>query len=383
MKHAVLVSILFALASPFARADNVTLREGKPKDVGMSESVLRAGVDLYEEAVDRDDLKGAVLLVARNGRVVLYEAVGMRWPEKRRKMEKDTLFRMASNTKPVVATAILMLVEEEKLALDDFVRKHIEAWDNYRSGTVRIRHLLTHTSGLRIPTLFLEPVLQSSELCPDGPCLVAEAARFGEVGPEVLPGTSYAYSNPGFNTLGALIEVASGEPLEVFLRERIYEPLGMKDSYNYEAHAPAERMGRVYRKVEGEWKGEWSPGDGPDWPFPRASGGMISTAWDYAEFCQMYLNGGVYGDTRLLSEESVRRATSLQSVSDYTGEPLEASYGFGWSIDADGVFSHGGSDGTEAWVDPARGLVVLVFTQSPGGNLLHEQFRKLVEASIY
>lgn len=381
MKQVVLLSIV--LASRIALADNATIHTAEPKDAGMSESVLRAGVGLYQEAVARDDLKGAVLLVARNGKVVLHEAVGMRHQEERRPMEKDTLFRMASNTKPVIATAILMLVEEEKLGLDDFVRKHIASWDNYRSGTVRIRHLLTHTSGLRIPTLFLDPLLGRSEVCPDGPCLVAEAARFGEVGPEEVPGTSYSYSNPGFNTLGALIEIASGEPLETFLRERIYEPLGMKDSYNYEGSAPAARMGRVYRKEEGKWNIGWTPGDGPDWPFPRASGGMISTAWDYAKFCQMYLNGGVYGEARLLSEESVRRATSPQSVSDYTGELLEASYGFGWSVGADGVFSHGGSDGTEAWVDPSRGLVVLVFTQSPGGNLLHEQFRKLVEASIY
>ena len=370
--------VLILLAAPrfvFGLTDGVTLSEGAPSSVGMSEAVLRAGVALFEEAVERDDLKGAVLLVARRGTVVLFEPVGTRNEQAGLPMEKDTHFRMASNTKPVVATAILMLEEDGKLAVEDLVRQHIPSWDNYRAGFITIRHLLTHTSGLRIPTLFLDPILNKSEICPDGPCLVAEASRFGEVGAEVPPGTTYSYNNPGYNTLGALIELASGKRLDVFLKERLYDPLGMNDSYNHESVAPAEKMGRVYRREDGVWKVSWSPGDGPDVPFPRASGGMISTAWDYAKFCQMVLNGGTYGGERLLTRESVARATSVQ-----TG--LEERYGFGWSVSPEGVYSHGGSDGTFAWVDPTREVVGLIFTQSPGGRLMHESFRKLVEAAI-
>ena len=115
------------------------------------------------------------------------------------------------------------------------------------------------------------------------------------MGAEVLPGTSYSYSNPGYNTLGALVEIASGQSLESYLDERIYTPLGMHDSYNHELPGKLDRMGAVYyRRQAGEWVPGWEPGDEPQVPFVRASGGMISTAWDYAIFCQMFLNGGIY-----------------------------------------------------------------------------------------
>ena len=156
-------------------------------------------------------------------------------------MEKNTMFRMASNTKPPVATAIGILVEEGKLAYDDPVRKHIPSFDNYKAGFIQIKHLLSHTSGFRIPTLFLQPYMQPSAQHPDAPTLVLEAARFGEVGAEVMPGTSYSYNNPGFNTLGALVEMAGGQPLEEFLDDRIYTPLGMNDSYNHELPAAEVR----------------------------------------------------------------------------------------------------------------------------------------------
>ncbi len=140
---------------------------------------------------------------------------------------------------------------------------------------------------------------------PDAPTLQLEVARFGEVGAEVLPGTSYSYSNPGYNTLGALVEIASGQSLESFLKERIYRPLGMADSYNHEIaeklDGKLDRMGAVYYESENGAVGAgWEPGDPPQMPFVRASGGMISTAWDYAIFCQMFLNGGVYGGKRIL-----------------------------------------------------------------------------------
>jgi CubicO group peptidase (beta-lactamase class C family) len=291
-------------------------------------------------------------------------------------MERDTLFRMASNTKPVIATAILMLVEEGALGLDDNVRGHIPSWDNHRSAFVKVRHLLAHTSGLRIPTLFLHPLMAPSAEHPDAPTLRLEAARFGEVGPEFLPGATYAYNNPGYNTLGALVEIASGDSLKELLRERIYQPLGMVDSYNHEPDAPQERMARVYRRRSGDWSIQWTPGDPPDLPFPRASGGMVSTAADYFRFLQLWLDEGELDGVRLLSEESVATATRNQTGLE------DERYGYGWATADDGSFGHGGSDGTWAWVDPAREIVGLVFTQSPGGRIPSAQFRRVVEASL-
>jgi CubicO group peptidase (beta-lactamase class C family) len=305
-------------------------------------------------------------------------------------MEKNTMFRMASNTKPPVATGISILVEEGKLSYDDPVREYIPSFDNYRAGFIQIKHLLSHTSGLRINSLFLEPYLEPSPERPDAPTLQLEAARFGEVGAEVLPGTSYSYSNPGFNTLGALVEIASGHPLEEFLDERIYTPLGMDDSYHHEVaeklDGKLDRMGAVYYTREnGEWVPGWEPGDPPQVPFVRASGGMISTAMDYAVFCQMYLNGGVYGGVRIIQEETVELMTTPFFLAGGDADPergVSIGYGYGWNVADDGTFSHTGSDGTGAWVDPNRELIVLVFTQTPRGRNPRTKFVELVRSAI-
>lgn len=368
---------------------DVVLREGRPEDVGMSSAILESGVRLYEEAVERGDLVGAVLLVARNGTIVLHEAVGWRDQAERTPMEPSTMFRMASNTKAVVATAIGVLADADSIDADDLVRDYIPSFDNYRSGFISVHHLLTHTSGFRIGSLFLYPLLEPSPDRPDAPNLRLEAARFGEVGAEVLPGTSYSYSNPGYNTLGALVEIVSGRPLDTFIDERIYEPLGMVDSYHHEVaeklDGKLDRMSVVYYDREGEdgpWTPGWSPGDPPQLPFVRASGGMISTTRDYAVFCQMFLNGGVYDGQRILEEETVEAMTSPQT--DRIGGPDEnpAHYGYGWQVRADGSFSHTGSDGTAAWIDPNTGVIGLVFTQTPGGENPRDRFRELVELSI-
>jgi len=336
----------------------------------LNPRILQAGVAVFDDAVQRDDLKGAVLFVSLDGETVLHEAVGWADPESQRKLEKDAVFRMASNTKAVVAAAVLMLQDEGKLSVHDPVRKHLEGWDNYRAGRITIHQLLTHTSGLRIETLFLEPLLEHTSLG-------KEAERFGEIGAEREPGTSFSYNNPGYNTLGAIVEAVSGQLLADFLRERIYLPLGMKDTSNHESVANHDRMSALYRLSDGKWKRGWSPGDPPDYPFVRASGGMISTASDFARFGAMILNEGEWKGKRLLSKEAVETMTAVH------WKDADESYGYGWHVDEDGVFSHGGSDGTWAWVDPNRGIVGLVFTQSPGGKIPATQFKLLVEAAAH
>ena len=384
-----LMGLLLLAASSLA-AQDVTLTTGTPEEVGMSSAILDAGVELYREAIDAGHLVGAVLLVAKDGKIVLHEALGWRNKGKNLPMEKNTMFRMASNTKPPVATGISILVEEGKLSYDDPVRKFIPSFDNYRSGFIQIKHLLSHTSGFRINTLFLEPYMEPSAEHPDAPSLKLEAARFGEVGAEVLPGTSYSYSNPGFNTLGALIEIASGLPLEEFLDQRIYTPLGMDDSYHHEVaeklDGKLDRMGAVYyERQNGAWVAGWEPGEPPQVPFVRASGGMISTAADYAVFCQMYLNGGEYGGARIISEETVEAMTTPFYLAGGDADPgrgVPIEYGYGWVTAPDGTFSHTGSDGTGAWVDPSSNLIVLVFTQTPRGRNPRAKFVELVRSAI-
>ena len=349
-----------------------------PREPSLSGGILDAGVALVKAAIEADELRGAVLLVARHGDVVLHEALGWRDKDRRLPMEKDTLFHMASNTKPVVAAAVLMLAEEGKLSLDDPVRTHLPSFDNHRAGRIKIRHLLSHTSGFRIRPIFLRPLL-------DNTSLQAEVARFGKIGAERIPGSSYQYSNPGYNTLGAIVEIVSGLPLDQFLKQRIYDPLGMKDSSNHESQSPAERMAIVYKKRQGAWRVFAKPGDPPRYPFVRASGGMISTAADYFRFCQAFLNGGSNNSARILREESVRTATSAQTRRVYTPDELwkrDSFYGYGWSVRRDGIYSHGGSEGTYAWIDPRTKVIGLFFTQSPN-NALRRQFQKLVEAAVH
>ncbi|MXY17917.1 MAG: beta-lactamase family protein, partial [Acidobacteria bacterium] len=373
---AVLVATSIAATVPTAHlsAQGTVVTRGTPAEAGMSAGVLAGGVALDEEAVERGDLVGAVLLVAKDGKVVLHEAVG--WRDKARgvPMEPNTLFRMASNTKPVVAAGVAMLVEDGELAYNDLVREYMPEWDNYRAGFINIGHLLSHSSGLRIPTLFLRPYMEPSADHPDAPTLQLEAARFGSVGAEVVPGTSYSYNNPGFNTLGALVEMASGMPMDAYLDAELYTPLGMDDSYHHEVDekmdGKLDRMSVVYyrRDAEGGWMPGWTPGDPPQVPFVRASGGMISTAGDYVIFCQMFLNGGEYAGRRYLSEQMVRLMTTPKIRTNPGSSGPPSYYGYGWSVSDEGVYSHSGSDGTNAFVDPNQDLIVLVFTQTPGGR---------------
>lgn len=341
------------------------------------EAQLASAVELYRDAVARDELRGAVLYVAQRGQVVLHEAVGYRHHAYRLPMERDTLFRMASNTKPVVATVVLMLVEQGELSLSDPVAKHLPSFDNDKSRGVTVEQLLTHTSGLRIGPI-MYPFEDDEEAT-----LRAAVAKFGAEGPAEAPG-EYSYNNAGYNTLGAIVEAVSGQALESFLKSRIYDPLGMSDTLNHEDPAKLFRMATVYRGRRAGGRGGpvvftqgFTPGDPPDFPIIRASGGMISTTADYARFLEMYRRGGEHGGRRLLRDATVRAAVVPRVKS---GE--RTSYGYGWMIRDDGSYYHTGSDGTMAWVDPAREIIGMVFTQSPGGVNPTDRFRELVTRAL-
>lgn len=364
----------FFLLCAVVAALSVHLPAQAPPSGSGRAALLREAVDLYTKAVGADHVRGAVLHVAQNGQVVLHEAVGYRHFPSRAPMEKDTLFRMASNTKPVVATAVMMLQEDGKLSVSDRVSKYLPSFANDRSRGITIAQLLSHSSGFRIEPIFY-PFTPGEERT-----LQSAVAKFGEEGPKEAPGT-YSYSNAGFNTLGAVIEVVSGMPLEAFLKTRIYDPLGMTDTLNHEDPSKLGRMATVYR---GRRSGEkvtftqgFTPGDPPDYPFVRASGGMISTAADYAKFLEMFRQRGMYNGTRLLKEETVREMITPRVKSGETG-----SYGYGWMLAADGVFSHTGSDGTMAWIDPSREIAGMVLTQSPGGINPTREFRAKINEAL-
>ncbi len=376
------------------------LRIGRPADVGLSADRLETALADYRKAVDADEVRGAVLLVACRGTIVLHEALGWRNVARRQPMRTDTLIRMASNTKAVVATGVLQLAEAGRLSLDEAIGDHLPAFANAKCRKLTIRGLLSHTSGLRIKTLFLAPLRARSAQYPLAPNLRLEVDRYADIGPAVSPGTSYSYNNPGFNTLGALLETRSGQSLEDYLAANVYRPLGMHDTSHRPPRDQLKRMAVVYERVKPGADGTGQPGKpgdkGPGWrirfdqsgrmkvPFVRGSGGLVSTTADFARFCQMFLNRGRLGTARVLSAESVREATRPQTEHVYTSEELRTRdrfYGLGWSVRRSGVFGHGGSEGTYAFVDPRHELIVLVFTQSPGGKNPREAFFAAVVAA--
>lgn len=376
MRCAWLLSLVMMI--PLLSAQELT--RARPDDVGMDAAKLAQAVALYRAAVDSDAIRGAVVFVARRGRCVLHEALGWCDAEQRRPMTRDTVFRMASNTKPVVATGILALAEQGRLHLDAPVARYLPAWDRPRARDVTVAHLLSHTSGLRIPSLFVMPLMKPTKAHPDAPTLRLEADRIGKVGPVVEPGTSYAYSNPGYNTLGAIIEAVSGRPLSVFLASRVYAPLGMRDAMHWPTGLLHKRMSHVYRRSGDRWRISMPASASPRVPFVRASGGLLSTARDYARFCEAWRLGGALGGVRILKSASVRRAI-LPHAGSRGDSDGGASYGYGWGIGSDRTFSHSGSDGTYAWVSRERELVGLVFTQSQGGRHPRNRFRRLVHAA--
>jgi CubicO group peptidase (beta-lactamase class C family) len=381
---------------------HVGLGSGMPEDVGMSVPILRAAVDTYRRAVDAERLTGAQLLVARRGAVVIHEAVGFRDLERKLPMETSTLVRLASNTKSVVATGILMLVDDGLLSLEDRVAAHIPGFSEGLAAQLTVRDLLRHTTGFdnQLDNYVGQITLQAEEF-PDAPSLRVEAIKIGQVGPSQPPGEEFLYNNWGYTVLGAIIEEVSGEQLEEFLSRRLYVPLGMSDTSHAWYGVDPGRVAINYRGTEDGWKEV--PPETP--PFARATGGLVSTAWDFAKFCQLFLNGGRYGNLQLLTPEIIKQATSLQARGPYQyavpglleargirpawynerdsrGRGLDVGYGYGWAISRDGAYSHAGFRGTFAFVDPAEDLIILVFGQSREGRTPGQAFIDLVYDAI-
>ena len=354
------------------------LTQGRGDEVGVDPQKLERAASIIRNSVTDKQIPGAVILVARQGKVILLEAYGFRDQEHRLPMQTNSLFRMASNSKAVTAAGIMLLVEDGKLDLDQPVGTYLPAFKNQRWRSITPRHLLTHTSGLRIKPLFFTPLLENSELHPRAPDLRLEVNRFAKIAPEKPVGKTYSYNNAGYNTLAAIIEELTGS-YKLHLSKHIYAPLGMHDSFNHEPDADQNRMSTVFkRQRDGNWKSGWAPGDPPDWPFCRGSGGMISSAWDFALFCQMLLNEGEYGNHQILRSDSVAEMTNPQGEHCYAA----TSYGLGWRVsEPGGPFSHSGSDGTFVWVDPARDMIGMVLTQCNGIKPPNDEFRKMVESA--
>ena len=289
-------------------------------------------------------------------------------------MRPDSIFWIASMTKPITATAVLMLQDEGKLSVDDPVEKHLPAFKDLKTADgkpvrLTIRHLLTHTSGLGEATPAEARVIQ--DLAGLIPIYVGKPVQFE-------PSSKWTYCQSGINTAARIVEVASGVPFDQFVEQRLFAPLGMKDTTFYPAEGQLPRLATSYRKD----KGELTPtnvsilyGKAPTSRdrYPAANGGLFSTAADYSRFCRMILNGGELDGKRYVKPGSVALMTSVQSGDLKTGFTPGNGWGLGWCITREpqgitamfspGTFGHGGAYGTQAWIDPVKKRAYILMIQ--------------------
>jgi CubicO group peptidase (beta-lactamase class C family) len=274
-----------------------------------------------KEVIEAKEVPGAVTLVATRERVTHLEAHGKAGPGNAKPMRKDSIFWIASMTKPITGTAILMLQEEGKLSVDDPVSKFIPSFGDLKTPSGRparltLKHLMTHTSGLAEATS--EESKAALSLADLIPAYLSKPMQFE-------PGTQWKYCQSGINTLGRIIEVVSGKPYPSFLAERLFEPLGMKDTTFY---LRPNQLSRLVTPVKREADGTLTEttvsllfGKSPTSTdrYPAANGGLFSTAPDYARFARMILNQGTLDGRQYLSPDSVRRMTTIQTGDLVTG----------------------------------------------------------------
>jgi CubicO group peptidase (beta-lactamase class C family) len=341
-----------------------------------------------QKFVDSGDIAGAVTVVGRRDGVFSHEAVGVLDLDSKQPMPKDALFRIASMTKPITAVGIMMLVDEGKLSVDDPVEKHLPEFkgqmlaERGKEGTtlkkpsrpITLCDLLTHTSGL--PGM---PPAPMADLYVKRDHTLAEAVQaFAQRPLDFEPGSKWSYCNTGIDTLGRLIEVVSGMSYEEFLKKRIFDPLGMKDTTFYPTPEQLQRVPPTYSKKDG--KLVVAPNNLINLPksakYPIPAGGLYSTGEDLARFYRMMLNSGTFGKRRLLSEASVKAMTSNQ-IGDLKGAFTPGmGFGFGWAVVrqpqgvtgmlSPGSYGHGGAFGTQAWLDPKQDLFVVLLIQRAG-----------------
>ena len=326
------------------------------------------------EVIVANEVPGAVTVVTTGDSVLRIDAQGWADPEHKSFMHVDSIFWIASMSKPITATAVLMLMEEGKLSLDDPIAKYVPELAELKTADgktrrITLRHLLTHTSGMGEATD--EEAKAARALSDLVPAFASKPLAFE-------PGSKWKYCQSGILTLGRIVEIVSGEPFEVFLRTRIFDPLGMKDTTFYLTEAQMPRW-VIPAKREGEqlWPAEIGLlyGHPPTWRdhYPASNGGLFSTAPDYTRFAQMLLNGGVLDGRRYLTAESVRMMSTVQTGDLVTGFTPGNGWGLGVCIVREpqgvtemlspGTFGHGGAYGTQLWIDTRRGVALIMMIQ--------------------
>lgn len=388
----------------------VTFERADPASVGLSAEGLARATEALQAHVDAGDIAGVVAAVVRDGRLVYFEALGHRDLEAGSPMPEDALFRVYSMTRPVTSLGILLLHDEGLLDLDDPVQRYLPRFADQRvmdgSGGTRprarditIAQLLTHTSGIgsRSSGAYREADVHGWDRSLERVVEAVAAAPLFED-----PGTRFRYGMHA-EVLGRVIEEASGMPLETFLRERIFGPLGMTDAVFHVDPSRRDRLATVYRP---DAEGVLRPFEMETVPVtePRAltSGGvgLVASTMDFLRFSQLFLDGGSVNGARLLSPESVELAKRNAVPPELLPlQPRGYWAGSGWSLGGfavvldpaaynhtmrAGEFWWDGSAGTRFWIDPTENMITIVMAQvSPaGGNGFRERFKTLVDEAI-
>ena len=326
--------------------------------------------------VTSGEVSGIVTIVAKGENILSVNNVGFQNIDKNKKMEPDALFWIASQSKPIAATAVMMVVEEGKLSLDEPITTYIpefnrlvvariwrEGWqvEERLSKPITLRHLLSHTSGMQW-VAELQGQAKKIDVLPLQLSLYASTTTplFFE------PGERYNYSNQGINVAAAIIERVSGKPYFDFLQSRLFEPLGMKSATFWPADKDLEKLAVPYKKGS-DGKLEETTIDQLQYPlsdrtkrFAEAAGGLFCKPIDLVKFYQMIANKGVYKGKRYISESSIAEMGKKQTSID-----IKDSYGLGWSV-TDSFMGHGGAYGTDTKVYQKDGYVVMYFIQEQG-----------------
>ncbi|HSC16036.1 MAG TPA: serine hydrolase domain-containing protein [Gammaproteobacteria bacterium] len=407
------VAALFMAAGWTSAALGGSIPTGKPEDVGMSSERLARIGPAMQKHVDAGEIAGVVTLVARRGRIVHLEAHGYSDIAKRTPMRTDAIFGLASSSKPITAVAIMMLVESGDVRLSDPVGRFIPefaapaqvavarpggpdgAFDLVpATRPITVGDLLKHGSGLLSGGLASRAAGPTTQRAPQD-TLATYIPKLGAVPLDFQPGTLWRYSGlAGFDVLSRIVEVASQQPYDVFLRERIFEPLDMPDTSFYYTGRQAERLASVHARRDG--KLEATPRDLSQVVYFSGASALSATVEDYLQFAQMLLNGGELNGHRLLGPRTVEMMTANHTgdmVNGQFGRPAAGmGFGLGMQVVLDpiaanlavskGAISWPGGSGVAHWIEPAEELVSIYFIQGGQGGPARQAFENAVRQAI-
>nr|WP_240507726.1 serine hydrolase domain-containing protein [Algoriphagus faecimaris] len=405
----------------FSGAQSQTLTQQSNQVIsGISEDRISRIDAMLDEAIKTEQVPGLVAMIVKDGRVIYHQAKGYSDVANRRNMEINSIFRIASQTKAITATAVMILWEEGKFRLDDPISKFIPEFNNpqilntFRFGDttyttvpssrqITIRHLLTHTSGLGYGVIDGDERMKMiyhkagvTDLFTTENINIEESVkRLAKLPLHHEPGAKFTYSE-GLDVLGYLVEVISGKPFDEFLKERIFDPLKMNDTRFYLDEKQGDRLVKVHTYQENQWKAYPVTFYDPDYPksgakkFFSGGAGLSSTTEDYAKFLQMYLNGGIYNRNQILSPHTIQTIMSNQ-VGDLLGNNGK-DYGLVFGLVDDkgvqlggmgslGTFDWGGYFNTQYFADPEENIIGLIFKQTSGagnGDQTGWKFRQMV-----